>query len=88
MRLPKPTGRPLQRSGRRRSPRRLGLTSSSCAVFTAETAKIRAWAVPGAADVRFVPNWTEQADPGGVNWTKRKASPMVRSASSLHPSLL
>jgi len=23
----------------------------------------------GAADVRFGPNWTEHAEPGGVNWT-------------------
>jgi hypothetical protein len=24
------------------------------------------WADPGTDDVRFVPNWTEHADPGGV----------------------
>ncbi|CAM5742576.1 hypothetical protein SHIRM173S_13319 [Streptomyces hirsutus] len=24
---------------------------------------------PGVADVRSVPNWTEQAEPCGVNWT-------------------
>ena len=28
-------------------------------------------AEPGAAGVRSVPNWMEQSEPGGVNWSKR-----------------
>ena len=43
-------------------------------------------AEPGAADVIFDPNWIEQADPGGVNWTIRKPSPSAKSASSRQPS--
>ena len=43
-------------------------------------------AVPGAADVICVPNWIEQADPGGVNWTIRKPLSNEKSASSLQPS--
>jgi len=42
---------------------------------------------PGVADVRFVPNWIEQPEPGGVNWIKRKSSPGATSASSLQPRL-
>ena len=37
-----------------------------------ETTRYRPWAEPGAADVMFVPNWTEHPEPGGVNWTTRK----------------
>jgi hypothetical protein len=35
---------------------------------------------PGAADVRFVPNWTEHPEPGGVNCTT-----LGGVTSSLHP---
>ena len=38
---------------------------------------------PGVAD--FVPNWIEQHEPGGVNWTPRKPLSIEKSASSLHP---
>jgi hypothetical protein len=41
----------------------------------------------GAADVKSLPKWTEQQEPGGVNWTKRKSSPAVRSALRCHPIL-
>src|SRR6266540_3471167 len=37
---------------------------------------------PGAADVRFGPNWTEHPEPGGVNWITPGGV-----SSSLHPSL-
>jgi hypothetical protein len=51
-----------------------------------ETMRSRARTEPGSAGVRLVPNWTEQEDPVGVNWTMRN-SPSTRSASNLHPSL-
>ena len=36
-------------------------------------------AVPGAAEVRPMPNWIEHPEPGGVNWTIRKSvAPEVR----------
>ncbi len=38
---------------------------------------------PGAADVSFVPNWTEHPELGGVNWTTPGGV-----WSGLHPSLL
>ena len=41
---------------------------------------------PAAADVMFVPNWTEHHEPGGVNWTTRKPLLKGNSAPSLHPS--
>jgi hypothetical protein len=41
----------------------------------------------GAADVTFLPKWTEQQEPGGVNWTRRKSSPAERSMLSRHPIL-
>ena len=44
------------------------------------------WKEPGRADVRFVPNWIEHPEPGGVNWIRRNSSPAT-SASSRHPSL-
>ena len=31
-----------------------------------ETIKYRPWAEPGAAELMLVPNWIEQAEPGGV----------------------
>jgi hypothetical protein len=43
------------------------------------------WAEPGAAEVMFVPNWTEHPEPGGVNWTTRKPLSKPKSASSRHP---
>ena len=42
----------------------------------------------GAAAVILVPNWIEQPEPGGVNWTTRKPLSKGKSASSRHPSLL
>ena len=44
-------------------------------------------AEPGAADVTPLPKWTEDEEPGGVNWTKRKSSPAERSMLSRHPIL-
>jgi hypothetical protein len=38
-----------------------------------ETIRYRPWAELGAADVIFVPNWIEQPEPGGVNWTTPEA---------------
>ena len=49
-----------------------------------ETIRYVLWAEPGAADVRFVPNWTEHAEPGGVNWTTPEPGGVT---SSRHPSL-
>jgi hypothetical protein len=40
---------------------------------------------PGAADVRFVPNWIEHAEPGGVNWTMPEPGGVT---SCRHPRLL
>src|SRR2546423_11185872 len=50
-----------------------------------ETIRCRSWAEPGTTEVMFVPDSTEHPEPGGVNWIRRRSSP-VRSASSLHPS--
>jgi hypothetical protein len=47
-----------------------------------KTIRYRRWADSGAADVRFVPNWTEHPEPGGVIWTT-----LGGVTSSLHPSL-
>ena len=44
-------------------------------------------AEPGAAEVILLPNWTEEPEPGGVNWTTRKPLSKGKSAASLHPSL-
>ena len=52
-----------------------------------ETIRYRLWAEPGVAAVTFLPNMTEQPEPGGVNWITRKSLPAVKSASSRHPSL-
>jgi len=51
-----------------------------------ETIRYRPWAEPGAAEVIFVPNWTELPEPGGVNCTTRKPLSKEKSASSRHPS--
>ena len=42
---------------------------SSWAASMSDTMRNWFWADPGAALVRLVPNWTEQLDPGGVNWS-------------------
>jgi hypothetical protein len=47
-----------------------------------ETISHKPWAEPGAADVRFFPNWTEHPEPGGVSWTTPGGV-----TSSLHPRL-
>jgi len=41
----------------------------------------------GAADVTPLPKWIEHGEPGGVNRTTRKSSPLAMSASSLQPRL-
>ena len=38
--------------------------NSSCAASISEAIRYRPCAEPGAADVMFVPNWTEHAEPG------------------------
>src|SRR5271170_270066 len=43
--------------------------SSLRAASMSETARSIARAEPGAAGVRFTPNWIELPEPGGVNWT-------------------
>jgi len=49
-----------------------------------ETTRYTLCAEPGLAGVMFVPNWTEQPEPGGVNWIRRNW-PATTSASSRHP---
>ena len=49
--------------------------------------QVEALGEPGAANVIFVPNWTEHPEPCGVNWTTRKPLSKGKSASSLHPRL-
>ena len=58
---------------------------SLIAASMSETIRYRPWAEPAGAVVIFVPNWTEQPEPGGVNWTTRKPLSKAKSASSLHP---
>ncbi len=41
--------------------------------FDVGDGQVRARADPGAASVSPTPNWTEQAEPGGVSWTTRKS---------------
>jgi hypothetical protein len=43
-------------------------TSASRAATMSETIRYPL-PEPGVAEERLVPNWTEQAEPGGVNWT-------------------
>jgi hypothetical protein len=45
------------------------------------------WAEPGAAEVILLPNWTEEPEPGGVNWTTRMPLSKGKSAARLHPGL-
>jgi hypothetical protein len=45
------------------------------------------WAEPGAAEVILLPNWAEEPEPGGVNWTIRMPLSKGKSAASLHPGL-
>jgi hypothetical protein len=45
------------------------------------------WAEPGAAEVILLPNWTEEPEPGAVNWTIRMPLSKGKSAASLHPGL-
>jgi len=40
--------------------------------FDVGDGQVRARADPGAASVSPTPNWTEQAEPGGVSCTTRK----------------
>jgi hypothetical protein len=54
-------------------------TSASRAASMSATIRY-SLAEPGAADVRFVPNWTEHPEPCGVNWTMPGGV-----TSSLHP---
>src|SRR6187397_74524 len=49
-----------------------------------ETTRYVLCAEPGVADVRFLPNWTEQAEPCGVNWNTPEPGGVT---SCLHPSL-
>jgi hypothetical protein len=53
-----------------------------------QTIRYGPWAEPGAAEVMFVPNWTQHAEPGGVNRTTRKPLSKGKSASSRHPRLV
>src|SRR4051794_27874526 len=61
--------------------------SPSRAAWASDTIRYTFVAEPGGADVTFVPNWTEHAEPGGVNCTIRKRSPSAASASSRQPRL-
>jgi hypothetical protein len=45
------------------------------------------WAEPGAAEVILLPNWTEEPEPGAVNWTIRMPLSKGKSAARLHPGL-
>ena len=56
--------------------------NASRAAWTSDTTRYTLVADPGAADVTFAPNWIEQAEPGGVNWTMRKPWSSAKSASS------
>src|SRR5262249_2030311 len=56
-------------------------TSSSRARMMSETIRYPL-PEPGAADVRFSPNWSEHAEPGGVSWTT-----VGGVTSSRHPRL-
>ena len=71
---------------------KVSLTSAPFAARSARAASMSATtrymfcAVPGAACVMLVPNWTEHGEPGGVYWTIRKPLSKAKSASSRHPS--
>jgi hypothetical protein len=52
-----------------------------------ETVICMPWTEPGAASVTPLPMAIEQADPGGVSWTKRISSLTARSWSALKPTL-
>lgn len=45
------------------------------------------FAEPGTAEVILLPNWTQEPEPGGVNWTIRMPLSKGKSAASLQPSL-
>jgi hypothetical protein len=50
-----------------------------------ETISSSVRAEPGSAFDTPVPNAIEQAEPGGVTWTRRNASPRAMSASIRQP---
>ena len=62
-------------------------TSSFRAAWMSETTSCRPWTEPGAMFDIPVPIAIEQADPGGVSWTKRISSLTLWSWSAWKPTL-